>query len=67
MAEDTPKVEQAMRGKFPQKELSVEEVRAGLPQPSGAEVEDFLAQLRTFSSGTGAGPTVFERTGRGDG
>ena len=59
LAADTVKVEAALKAKFPQREFPVFLGGIALPQPAGAELEDFIKQVGTFKVGAGAGPTGF--------
>ena len=57
IAADTPKVEKKLGDKFPRREIPVTVSARALPQPAGAEIDDFIRELKKFKSGTGAGPT----------
>ena len=57
LAEDTPKVEQKLRSKFPPRSFAVDLGSHMLPEAAEVGVEGFVNQVRSFSSSAGPGPT----------
>jgi hypothetical protein len=55
VAADTDKVRGRLGNKFPARVLDV--ILGHLPAAAGAEVEDFVNQVKTFDASAGAGPS----------
>jgi hypothetical protein len=57
VAADTDMVRKKLASKFPQRSIPIIIESGHLPQPAGAEIDDFVQQVKSFDPSAGAGPT----------